>query len=109
MELKKLLSEEVIETYFVQVVIKMKDDFNFTEIYNRVRGVKDVVVVKVVDNERLDAVSTDDYKFSLLEMKFISNKDAISTLQDIKQEALSIQGLVKFLVRTNTLMKIRNY
>jgi len=109
MELKKLLSEEVIETYFVQVVIKMKDEFNFTEIYNRIRGVKDVVVLKVVDNDKLDSLSTDDFHFSLLEMKFISNQDAISTLQAIKKEALSIPGLVKFLVRTNTLMKIRNY
>ena len=51
--LQTILSEATFETYFVQVVIKMKDDFNFTEIYNQIRGIKDVIVVKVVDNDKL--------------------------------------------------------
>ena len=107
--LQTILSEATFETYFVQIVIKMKSDFNFTEIYNQIRGIKDVIVVKVVDTEKLDAASTDNYKYNLLEIKFISEGNALGTAKMIKHEALKIPGLVKFYVRTKTLLKIRNY
>jgi hypothetical protein len=107
--LQTILSEATFETYFVQIIIKMKSDFNFTEIYNQIRGIKDVIVVKVVDTEKLDAASTDNYKYNLLEIKFISEGNALSTIKMIKHEALKIPGLVKFYVRTKTLLKIRNY
>ena len=42
--LKTILSEASFETFFVQVVIKMKTEANFTEIYNQIRGIKDVIV-----------------------------------------------------------------
>ena len=99
--IQTILNEATFETYFVQVVIKMKTDFNFTEIYNQIRGIR--------DTEKLDAVSTDDYKYNLLEVKYISEGDAVKTAQMIKTEALKIPGLVKFYVRTKTLLKIRNY
>jgi hypothetical protein len=107
--LQTLLSEATFETYFVQIVIKMKSDFNFTEIYNQVRGIKDVIVVKVIDTDQLDAASNENYKYALLEIKYISEGNAINTTKMIKHEALKIPGLVKFYVRTKTLLKIRNY
>jgi hypothetical protein len=107
--LKTILSEATFETFFVQVVIKMKTEANFTEIYNQVRGIKDVVVVKVIDTEKLDAASTDDFKYTLLEIKYISEGNAVNTIKMIKHEALKIPGLVKFYVRTKTMLKIRNY
>jgi hypothetical protein len=107
--LQTLLSEATFETYFVQIVIKMKTDFNFTEIYNQVRGIKDVIVVKVIDTDQLDAASNDNYKYTLLEIKYISQGNAVNTAKMIKHEALKIPGLVKFYIRTKTLLKIRNY
>lgn len=107
--LEKLLSEATFETFFVQVVIKMKRDFNFTEIYNQIRGIRDVIVVKVIDNERLDAASDKNSKYSLLEIKYISEGNALDTVKSIKSEALKIPGLLKFQVRTKTILKIRNY
>jgi hypothetical protein len=87
----------------------MKNDFNFTEIYNQIRGIRDVIVVKVIDNEKLQAASNDLYNYSLLEMKYISDGNAVETVKNIKSEALKIPGLVKFEVRTKTILKIRNY
>ncbi len=107
--LETLLSEASFETYFTQVIIKMKNDFNFTEIYNQIRGIKDVIVVKVIDNEKLQLASNDLYNYSLLEIKYISEGNAIETAKSIKSEALKIPGLVKFEVRTKTILKIRNY
>lgn len=108
--IQTLLNEAFFETYFVQVIIKMKSDTNFTEIYNQIRGIKDVVVVKVIDTDRLDSISTDDYKYTLLEMKYmVSDRNPINTIKRIKTEALRIPGLLQFKVRTKTLLKIRNY
>jgi hypothetical protein len=107
--LETLLTEASFETYFVQVILKMKNEVNFTEIYNQIRGIKDVIVVKVIDNEQLQAASNDLYNFSLLEMKFISQGNSIESVKAIKTEALKIPGLVKFEVRTKTILKIRNY
>ena len=107
--LEQLLTEASFETFFVQVILKMKTETNFTEIYNQIRGIKDVIVVKVIDNEQLQAASSDLYNYSLLEMKYISSGNAIETIKLIKSEALKIPGLVKFEVRTRTILKIRNY
>lgn len=107
--LQKLLNEATFETFFVQVIIKMKNNFNFTEIYNQIRGIEDVIVIKVIDTEQLDAASNKNYKYTLLEMKYISEGNAIDTVKRIKSQALKIPGLVSFTVRTKTLTKIRNY
>ena len=87
----------------------MKTEANFTEIYNQIRGIKDVVVVKVIDTDQLDAASNDNYKYTLLEIKYIAAGDVMGTIKSIKSEALKIPGLVQFYVRTKTLKKIRNY
>ena len=108
--LQTILSEAVFETYFVQVIIKMKTDSNFTEIYNQIRGIKDVVVVKVIDTDKLDAASNENYKYTLLEVKFmVSDRNPINTIKRIKTEALRIPVWVQFLVRTKTILKISNY
>ena len=107
--LQTILSEAVFETYFVQVIIKMKTDANFTEIYNQIRGIKDVVVVKVIDTDRLDAASNENYKYTLLEIKFINEGTPSETIKMIKDAALRIPGLVKFFPREKSLVKIRNY
>ena len=59
----------------------MKTDYNFTEIYNQIRGIRDVVVVKVIDTDKLDAASDEYNKYTLLEMKFISEGDAVKTIK----------------------------
>ena len=107
--LQTILSEATFETFFVQVVVKMKTEANFTEIYNQIRGIRDVVVVKVIDTDKLDAASNESYKYTLLEIKYISEGNAVETIKAIKSEALKIPGLVQFHVRTKTLLKIRNY
>ena len=51
--LEQLLTEASFETYFVQIILKMKNETNFTEIYNQIRGIKNVIVVKVIDNDQI--------------------------------------------------------
>ena len=102
---------EAVETYFVSAIIKMerKTGSNATEIYNQVRAIKDIVVIKVISNEKLESLSDDNYDYALLEIKFINEGTPEETINKIKQAALGINGLVKFFPRAKSLVKIRNY
>jgi hypothetical protein len=101
---------EAFETYFMQVIIKVeKSKANQTEIYNQVRAIKDVVVIKIVTNDKLESLSDANYDYALLEIKFINEGTPEETIKMIKDAALSINGLVKFFPREKSLVKIRNY
>jgi hypothetical protein len=101
---------EAFETYFMQVIIKVeKAKANQTEIYNQVRAIKDVVVIKIVTNDKLESLSDANYDYALLEIKFINEGTPEETIKMIKDAALSINGLVKFFPREKSLVKIRNY
>lgn len=110
MKLIDLLTE-AIETYFVSAIIKMERNkgANATEIYNQVRAIKDIVVIKIVTNDKLESLSDDNYDYALLEIKFINDGTSQETIKMIKQSALRIPGLVKFFPREKSLVKIRNY
>lgn len=109
MKLVDILSEAV-ETYFMSAIIKMeRKTGNATEIYNQVRAIKDIVVIKVISNEKLESLSDANYDYALLEIKFINEGTPEETINMIKQNALKIPGLVKFFPRAKSLVKIRNY
>ena len=110
MKLLDLLSEATFETYFMQVIIKIdKEKSNNTEVYNQIRGIKDIIVIKIVSNPKLEAMSDDRYDYELLEIKFINEGTPEETISMIKKAALNILGLVKFFPRAKSLLKIRNY
>ncbi len=109
MKLVDILSEAV-ETYFMSAIIKMeRKKANSTEIYNQIRAIKDIVVIKVISNEKFESLSDTNYDYALLEIKFINEGTPEETIQMIKQNALKINGLVKFFPRAKSLVKIRNY
>lgn len=110
MNLIDILSEISFETYFMQAIIKVeKAKANQTEIYNQVRAIKDIVVIKIVTNDKLESLSDTNYGYALLEIKFINEGTPEETIQMIKTAALGINGLVKFFPREKSLVKIRNY
>jgi hypothetical protein len=101
---------KILETYFVQIIIKVDNkNVNNTEVYNQIRALPGVVVVRVINDERIENLSTGDYDFQLLELKFINKSTPSETINEIKRQALTIFGLVKFYPREKTLNKIRNY
>jgi hypothetical protein len=109
MKLIDLLTEAV-ETYFISAIIKMeRKTGNATEIYNQVRAVKNIIVIKVINNDKLESLSDANYDYALLEIKFINEGTPQETIQIIKDSALKIPGLVKFFPREKSLLKIRNY
>jgi cell division protein FtsX len=110
MKLLKILTEKILETYFIQVVIKVDNkNANNTEVYNQIRALPGVVVVRVINDERIENLSTGDYDFQLLNVKFLNNSTPLETIQNIKKQALTIYGLVKFYPREKSLTKTGNY
>ena len=110
MKLLDILAEATFETYFMQVIIKIdKKLANNTEVYNQIRAIKDIIVIKIVSNDKLEAMSDDKHAYELLEIKFVNEGTPQETIKMIKENALKIRGLVKFFPREKSVIKIRNY
>jgi hypothetical protein len=100
---------ESLSIYEVEVMIKVERDANKVDIYNEIRAIKDVVVVKVEQNNYLNTLITDKTEYSLLHMKVLVHTDPIQVIKEIKSNAMvnsKIAGLLKFIPRLKTLKKI---
>lgn len=100
---------EVLSIYEIEVMIKVERQANKVDIYNEIRGIDGVVVVKVEQNTYLNTLITDQTEYALLHMKYIVRKDPREEITEIKKRALSTQkipGLLKFVPRFKTLEKI---
>ena len=81
-------------------------------INNEIRGLKDVVVVTVEQNDFLKTKSNDKHQFALLKMKYLASKEPKAAINGIKTDALvttRIPGLLQFIPRFNTLEKVGEY
>lgn len=103
---------EALVLYKIEVLIKTSRDINQVFIYNEIRGLKDVVVVTVEQNDFLRSKSTDKHQYALLKIKYLALKEPKAAINSIKMDALStnkIQGLLQFIPRFNTLEKVGQY
>ena len=100
---------EVLSIYEIEVMIKVERQANKVDIYNEIRAIEGVVVVKVEQNTYLNTLITDQTEYALLHMKYIVRKDPREEITEIKKRALSTQkipGLLKLVPRFKTLEKI---
>lgn len=100
---------ESLSIYEVEVMIKVEKDSNKVDIYNEIRAIEGVVVVKVEQNTYLNTLTTDKTEYSLLHMKYTVYNDPIEDIKEIKKRAIvtnKISGLLKFIPRLKTLKKI---
>jgi len=96
----------------IDVLIKTSTDTNKVEIYNQIRGLTNVVVVTVEQNEFLDSKATDKFEFSLLHMKYLVTSDPKTAIDEIKKDALvttRIPGLLQFIPRYKTAQNVGKY
>jgi hypothetical protein len=99
---------EALSIYEVEVMIKVEREANKVDIYNEIRAIEGVVVVKVEQNTYLNTLTTDQTEYSLLHMKYLVYTDPIDAVKEIKTRAISsnkIAGLLKFIPRLKTLEK----
>lgn len=110
--LNEILLNEGITIFRCDVLIKTEAEQNKVEIYNEIRGLKDVVVVTIEQSDFLDSKATNRYEYSLLKMKYIGRGDAKSSIKQIGIDAVTknrVPGLLQFIPRYNTIIKVGSY
>ena len=110
-KLTDILTEALI-LYKIEVLIKTSAEENQVFVYNEIRGLKDVVVVTVEQNDFLKTKSNDKHQYALLKMKYLASKEPKDAINGIKTNALvtsKIPGLIQFIPRFNTLEKVGEY
>jgi hypothetical protein len=110
-QLSNLLLEGLV-LYKIEVLIKTSTDENQVYVYNEIRGLKDIVVVTVEQNDFLKQKSNDKHQFALLKMKYLASEEPKAAINTIKTDALvttRIPGLLQFIPRFNTLEKVGEY
>jgi hypothetical protein len=110
-QLSNLLLEGLV-LYKIEVLIKTSTDENQVYVYNEIRGLKDIVVVTVEQNDFLKTKSNDKHQFALLKMKYLASEEPKAAINTIKTDALvttRIPGLLQFIPRFNTIEKVGEY
>ena len=110
-KLTDILTEALV-LYKIEVLIKTSAEENQVFVYNEIRGLKDVVVVTVEQNDFLKTKSNDKHQYALLKMKYLASKEPKDAINGIKTNALvtsKIPGLIQFIPRYNTIEKVGEY
>jgi hypothetical protein len=110
--LGKILLNEGITIFRCDVLIKTAANQNKVEIYNEIRALNGVVVVTIEQSDFLDNKANDKYEYSLLKMKYIGRGDAKTSIKEIGIDAVTrnkVPGLLQFIPRYNTIIKVGSY
>jgi hypothetical protein len=110
--LGKILLNEGITIFRCDVLIKTDAEQNKVEIYNEIRALEGVVVVTIEQSDFLDNKATAQYEYSLLKVKYIGRGDAKTSIKDIGISAVTknrVPGLLQFIPRYNTIVKVGSY
>ena len=110
-KLTDILTEALV-LYKIEILIKTSADENQVFIYNEIRGLKNIVVVTVEQNDFLKQKSNDRQQYALLKVKYLALKEPKAAIDTIKTDALvtnKVPGLLQFIPRYNTIEKVGEY
>ena len=110
--LGKILLNEGITIFKCDILIKTAADQNKVEIYNEIRALNGVVVVTIEQSDFLNTKATKAYEYSLLKLKYIGRGDAKTAIKEIGIDAVTknrVPGLLQFIPRYNTIIKVGSY
>jgi hypothetical protein len=110
-KLTDILTEALV-LFKMEVLIKTSVEENQVFIYNEIRGLKNIVVVTVEQNDFLKQKSNDKFQYALLKIKYLALEEPKVAINSIKTDALvtsKIPGLIQFIPRYNTLEKVGEY
>jgi hypothetical protein len=99
---------ESLSIYQIEILIKVERQANKVDIYNEIRAIDGVIVVKVEQNLYLNTLISENTEYSLLYMKYLVRNEPIEAIKEIKSRAIGtekIPGLIKFIPRLKTLEK----
>ena len=110
--LGKMILNEGVTIFKCDILIKTAADQNKVEIYNEIRALNGVVVVTIEQSDFLNTKATKAYEYSLLKLKYIGRGDAKTSIKEIGIDAVTknrIPGLLQFIPRYNTIIKVGSY
>jgi hypothetical protein len=110
-KLVDILTEALI-LFKIEVLIKTSADKNQVFIYNEIRGIKDIVVVTVEQNDFLKQKGNDKHQYALLKIKYLASQEPKAAINSIRTDALvtnKVPGLIQFIPRFNTIEKVGEY
>jgi len=110
--LGKILLNEGITIFKCDILIKTAAEENKVEIYNEIRALSGVVVVTIEQSDFLNTKATKAYEYSLLKLKYIGRGDAKTAIKEIGIDAVTknrVPGLLQFIPRYNTIIKVGSY
>ena len=102
LKLENILNE-AFENFSVFVIIKTKKEASVVEIFDRIRAIEFVTIVRAIEDPRVERINDASGNYSLIKMKFLAGMSMKDTISYIKKKALQIDGLMKFYIRTNTI------
>lgn len=112
MKISKLLKES-LNLYQVKILIKVDKQVDRADIFNNLRGIPNVVIVKPKDSDYLNSKETDTIGYSFANVKFISNTSPQKDFKIIKNMALKgssdfnrIVGLYRLDYNSNHIIKV---
>ena len=111
-EIKQVLFES-ISLYNAFVLISVDKNYDRMDIFNSLRAVPNIVIIKPKDSDVLNARETEDTGYSFINLKFIAIGDPVGVLHKIKHMALNgsnttkkVEGLKTFNIQSNKISKI---
>lgn len=87
---KKENSDKIFKTYECYFLIKSLRKYNKSDLYERVRAIKDVTIVIDKNSKKLDIINKrlEKEEYNLLLIKFNSKKDPLEKIEEIKTDIL---------------------
>lgn len=108
------LIKESLNLYQVKILIKVDKQVDRADIFNNLRGIPNVVIIKPKDSDYLNSKETDTIGFSFANVKFISNTNPQKDFKIIRNMALEgssdfkkIVGLYRIDYNPNNITKIQ--
>lgn len=106
MKIYNILKESIGNIYQAKVLVKVTKELDRSMIFNSLRAIPNVVIIKPQDSDYLNSKETEDYGYSYVILKYKANSDSyVTELKKIKQIGLygatiypKVEGLLGFKV-----------
>jgi len=109
---EKVLNES-LNLYQAYVLISVNKDIDRADVFNAMRAIPNVVIVKPKDSDYLNSKETDSIGYSYVNIKFISNHNAILDFKEIKKialagndEAYKVEGLISIKFKPSQITRV---
>lgn len=99
---------EIFSLYKGKILIKTSKKYNKTDVFNQIRALPGIVTLTVSHSEFLDSKANDNHEYANISIKFVGTSDPKVSLQNIKETAIKIPGVLKFVIQKSQQIELIN-